>query len=208
MKRHLLFPILLATLLSMPTLTLSAQQEAAPRPAKPGLQGIWQLCTLKDVDGQVEMHLMPYLKILSGDGTFTNVLIRVTEGGSKTTESGTYTIDNDTIYTEAIAQSTDSAMLGYRHPVTYHLQDPRWLITEYKKPGNDELFHEIWMRIVPQRSRHMEGHGGFGQMGKRPMQPRGQMQHRRMQGTNSRTQSNPFQSQSNTNTIPDVMSDD
>lgn len=62
--------------------------------------GFWQLCLLnQNSAGEVEMRLMPLLKIIDADGGYTEVLIRTTGGGCSVVTEATYTITSDTTMT-------------------------------------------------------------------------------------------------------------
>lgn len=63
---------------------------------EPGLVGFWQLCAISQSEtGEPQMNLMPLLKIIGDDGSYTEVLIRTTGGGCSVVTDGKYEIKDD-----------------------------------------------------------------------------------------------------------------
>ena len=143
-------------LLSVLCLPLQAQNA----PARGGqshrgpatVEGIWQLCTFqKGETGETEIHLAPVLKVVSGDGTYNDIIIKTTAGGCVITGSGRYTKANDSLlvflpsklrHLDAGAPKADS--------VTFRLEGPQWMLLERKPATGEEPAAEIWMRLRQQ----------------------------------------------------------
>ena len=62
--------------------------------------GFWQLCVLSQgQSGELEMNLMPLLKIIGEEGSYTEVLIRTTGGGCSVVTEAKYEIKDDSTMT-------------------------------------------------------------------------------------------------------------
>ena len=116
------------------------------------VEGIWQLCTFqKGETGETEIHLAPVLKVVSGDGTYNDIIIKTTAGGCVITGSGRYMKANDSLlvfqpsklrHLDAGAPKADS--------VTFRLEGPQWMLLERKPATGEEPAAEIWMRLRQQ----------------------------------------------------------
>lgn len=170
-------------LLSVLCLPLQAQNA----PARGGqshrgpatVEGIWQLCTFqKGETGETEIHLAPVLKVVSGDGTYNDIIIKTTAGGCVITGSGRYTKANDSLlvfqpsklrHLDAGAPKADS--------VTFRLEGPQWMLLERKPATGEEPAAEIWMRLRQQPgSKAMMESGDTLQKGERPKMGQGRGQ--------------------------------
>ena len=170
-------------LLSVLCLPLQAQNA----PARGGqshrgpatVEGIWQLCTFqKGETGETEIHLAPVLKVVSGDGTYNDIIIKTTAGGCDITGSGRYTKANDSLlvlqpsklrHLDAGAPKADS--------VTFRLEGPQWMLLERKPATGEEPAAEIWMRLRQQPgSKAMMENGDTLQKGERPKMGQGRGQ--------------------------------
>ena len=170
-------------LLSVLCLPLQAQNA----PARGGqshrgpatVEGIWQLCTFqKGETGETEIHLAPVLKVVSGDGTYNDIIIKTTAGGCVITGSGRYTKANDSLlvflpsklrHLDAGAPKADS--------VTFRLEGPQWMLLERKPATGEEPAAEIWMRLRQQPgSKAMMENGDTLQKGERPKMGQGRGQ--------------------------------
>lgn len=143
-------------LLSVLCLPLQAQNAPAPGgqshrgPAT--VEGIWQLCTFqKGETGETEIHLAPVLKVVSGDGTYNDIIIKTTAGGCVITGSGRYTKANDSLL---VFQPSKLRHLDTGAPkadsVTFRLEGPQWMLLERKPATGEEPAAEIWMRLRQQ----------------------------------------------------------
>lgn len=160
MKKHLISFMFITLVLAVISLSLFAQ-DIKPKPKEIKLQGIWQLCMVKEINGQPEMHIMPYLKILGSDGKFTNLIIRVTDGGCVITEFGTYTQPTDSTYEEKIDFANDSALINCNNVINFQLQGPQWMINKYTSPNDNHTYRDIWMRVDAKKIPLMENTDRF-----------------------------------------------
>ena len=116
------------------------------------VEGIWQLCTFqKGETGETEIHLAPVLKVVSGDGTYNDIIIKTTAGGCVITGSGRYTKANDSLL---VFQPSKLRHLDTGAPkadsVTFRLEGPQWMLLERKPATGEEPAAEIWMRLRQQ----------------------------------------------------------
>lgn len=198
MKFNHLFIILIATVVGTAAWLPSHAQQQPGQPQQrmqPKLEGVWQLVYPQEVEGKVEWHIQPCLKIIATDGTYNNVFIRVTEGGSSIGETGTFQKISDSTFTQKVNYSIDSTRMGSQLDVTFKLKGRNWLVTEFQtKEGKT---NEIWMRVAVRRQ---GGQGGQGE-GQR-MAPNGRQgqqggnrsqQQQRKRSSSSTQQTNPFQ---------------
>lgn len=170
-------------LLSVLCLPLQAQNA----PARGGqshrgpatVEGIWQLCTFqKGETGETEIHLAPVLKVVSGDGTYNDIIIKTTAGGCVITGSGRYTKANDSLL---VFQPSKLRHLDTGAPkadsVTFRLEGPQWMLLERKPATGEEPAAEIWMRLRQQPgSKAMMESGDTLQKGERPKMGQGRGQ--------------------------------
>ena len=194
MKKNFITNAILGVLFSGVLLSVHAQTPQGRPAFQAQLEGIWQLCTVKEVDGQAEMHIMPVLKIFFADGTYNTLLIRVTEGGTAISEKGTYNKTSDSVFAEKVLFSADSTRMNVEDNVTFKLKGHKWLVTEYQ--SKEGKTNEIWMRIDARQIRpsNLFGPGINGQTGQRlnPHMGKGP-QVKRGNRSSSSSQTNPFQ---------------
>ena len=170
-------------LLSVLCLPLQAQNAPAPGgqshrgPAT--VEGIWQLCTIqKGETGETEIHLAPVLKVVSGDGTYNDIIIKTTAGGCVITGSGRYTKANDSllVFQPSRLRHLDAGV-PKADSVTFRLEGPQWMLLERKPATGEEPAAEIWMRLRQQPgSKAMMENGDTLQKGERPKMGQGRGQ--------------------------------
>lgn len=144
------------------------------------VEGIWQKCTFqKGESGETEIYLAPILKIISGDGTYNDVIIKTTAGGCVITGNGRYVKANDSLL---VFQPAKMKRFDTEEPradsATFRLEGPQWMLLERKPVAGEEPSAEIWMRLrrQPGSMPMLEGNEG-DQKGLRPMN-----RHRGQQG--------------------------
>ena len=202
-KRNFLIGAL-ALLMAVPSVRVEAQKNGgqpgfkkfAP---KETLDGVWQLCSIKEEEGQVRINHMPFLCVIDADGKYQKIFIR-SESGSRITETGAYTKVNDSTLTRAVEFTADSAVLKYDDTFTSKLQRRTWLLNTYRSKDGKEPLQELWMRVMPGRVPSMAGGGRSGQFGPRAGRGQGQrpqgsqgQNFRRQRGGSSSGVQNPFQ---------------
>ena len=136
------------------------------------VEGIWQKCTFqKGESGETEIYLAPILKIISGDGTYNDVIIKTTAGGCVITGNGRYVKANDSLL---VFQPAKMKRFDTEEPradsATFRLEGPQWMLLERKPVAGEEPSAEIWMRLrrQPGSMPMLEGNEG-DQKGMRPM---------------------------------------
>ena len=144
------------------------------------VEGIWQKCTFqKGESGETEIYLAPILKIISGDGTYNDIIIKTTAGGCVITGNGRYVKANDSLL---VFQPAKMKRFDTEEPradsATFRLEGPQWMLLERKPVAGEEPSAEIWMRLrrQPGSMPMLEGNEG-DQKGLRPMN-----RHRGQQG--------------------------
>ncbi len=142
--------LLLAVVCSLTgVMNLFAQDELKE---KVSLTGVWQMCfyssSLPALPG--ELKTSNSLKILSGDGEFTNVVMMPT--GAIIIGEGTYTLDSDSIYIEHVRKNIHLPELDGKDNVMYFelAENGKLMFVKYYSPGqnaDDVWSHEIWRRM-------------------------------------------------------------
>ena len=125
------------------------------------VEGIWQLCTFqKGETGETEIHLAPVLKVVSGDGTYNDIIIKTTAGGCVITGSGRYTKANDSLL---VFQPSKLRHLDTGAPkadsVTFRLEGPQWMLLERKPATGEEPAAERNMD-APAPAARQQSHDG------------------------------------------------
>ena len=208
---------LLALLLVAANVSLQAQPQQGRQgmkgfAQKETLDGVWQLCSIQEEEGQVRINHMPFLCMIGEDGKYQKIFIRG-EQGCRITEMGTLTKVNDSTLTRAVEFVADSSVLKYDNTFSSKIQRRIWLLNTYKSADGKETNQELWMRVMPGRMSGMGGGnrgGQFGQRGNRPQGQRpqgsqGQNTRRQRQGSSNNVQ-NPFQEE--INNARQMMNDD
>ena len=147
-RKELLFALLLAA----NCLPLTAHDNSRSRQAeaeqatKAMLEGIWQLCRFQTGDsGRYDVRALPVLKIISADGTYSNLSIGVRGGGCGIAEQGTLAKQNDSTLVETPSVNAADGQQAAPQQLTYKLQGGQWMVIDRKVEG--KVNHEIWMRL-------------------------------------------------------------
>lgn len=132
---------------------VSAQeiQEKVPT----ALNGIWQMCFYSSPSSDVpgELRTGNSLKVLSGDGRFTNLVMM--QQGAIVIGYGTYVIDSDSTYTEYVEKNIHLPQLDtmpnkmhFELEENNNLMFVKYFLTSDRN-GNqiDAWCHEIWKRV-------------------------------------------------------------
>ena len=119
------------------------QQKGPRQPAT--FDGAWQLCIFQQGEsGEYEVKLLPVLKLIAPDGSYTNLLL----GGDNKcgiAEQGTYTKVNDSTLTETPKAGRHNEETPAGQQITFNLQGPQWMVIDRTEEG--KKVHEIWMRL-------------------------------------------------------------
>ena len=147
-RKELMFALLLAA--GCLPLTAYAnsypRQDEAEHATKVKLEGIWQLFRFQTCDsGRYDVRVLPVLKIISADGTYSNLSIGVRGGGCGIAEQGTLAKQNDSTLVETLDAGAAGAGQAAPQQLTYKLQGGQWMVIDRKV--NDKVNHEIWMRL-------------------------------------------------------------
>lgn len=108
---------------------------------------MWQQCVAAVENNQMNVHYLPFLKVLSKDGAFKNIRMSMESIGTFVTISGTYAILSDSTYVENIEKSVFDGMSGTKSMMEYRFLDDEW--GEFSWTGTDGVKRkELWHRVA------------------------------------------------------------
>lgn len=118
------------------------------------LAGVWQLCSqaIKDNEGTYHIKTLPFLKIISANHTFTNILMKVGSASSSITAQGSYEQPTDNVYVESIDQAGNMSLPpGSQNLINLEFLHDNLVRFSFKVPSidNNKWVEEFWIRIVP-----------------------------------------------------------
>lgn len=153
MKTRLFLQCLVAALCLCATVSAQNDQHRPQRDGargfKPVLNGTWQLCELAPgQDGQLQLKLLPILKIIDSNGTFQQVGIPM-EGGCFIEKQGSLEITSDSTFNEKPMSMNPAAQPAEATAVHYRFRGPLWLVINYTDPAKQEKVEELWIRVRP-----------------------------------------------------------
>lgn len=112
------------------------------------MQGVWQLCRVDSVELGYQISLLPFLKILSGDNTFMNMVVKAEMGGSMILAQGKYELPSDNIYVEKLERSAFfSFQSGASNEITVERLHDNLIKMTFKIPGREQPGTEYWHRV-------------------------------------------------------------
>ena len=134
--------LLLALLLicSLPQVMAETQEEKK-------LAGTWQMCQPFEDAGVMKMRMLPFLKILNTDGSFSNMFMGKTRNAKALiTAYGSYKQTSDSTFVESIKRSASNEELsGKDNALNFKFKD-EWLLITYFSTEGKKLW-EIWKRV-------------------------------------------------------------
>ena len=148
MRRRFLFIV-------MAMFLLSGFSKIMAQTANADLKGIWQMCFYVSNDPAVPGELKPSnsFKILSGDGTFTN-MVMVPNKGAIIIGSGPYKQTATRAFTEYVEKNLHLPQLvGVGNVLEFELKDDVMMVKFFVKKdanGNEinSWYYETWKRVV------------------------------------------------------------
>lgn len=120
--------------------------------------GVWQKQELVHDQGDApRLITLPVWKVFSSDGTFCTFLIVNDRAESIKMMEGTWTVKNDSIYEEHVADCiTNPAFKGKTNSITYRLVSEDNMGISYQLKGAKHRAEEAWIRVklqLPQSQR-------------------------------------------------------
>lgn len=113
------------------------------------LVGVWQQLALQKTEGDKLFYSqVPVWKVYQQDGAYSVFMIASQSGFSIKTAEGTYTIDNDSTYTEFIRDSgANPDIQGKNNALKYSIAQNKILTVRYTLPGRTQEASEVWTRV-------------------------------------------------------------
>lgn len=109
------------------------------------LLGIWQQEIITQEGNRI---LIPVWKIISGDGTFSVILMTKDNGRTVQTIEGNYVIDSDKTYTEQVKTNVfDPQQKNTTNTLNYSFDTPDRLRISYHLQGRSVPAIESWQRV-------------------------------------------------------------
>jgi hypothetical protein len=109
------------------------------------LLGIWQQEIITQEGNRI---LIPVWKIISGDGTFSVILMTKDNGRTVQTIEGNYVIDSDKTYTEQVKTNVfDPQQKNTTNKLNYSFDTPDRLRISYHLQGRSVPAIESWQRV-------------------------------------------------------------
>ena len=109
------------------------------------LLGIWQQEIITQEGNRI---LIPVWKIISGDGTFSVILMTKDNGRTVQTIEGNYVIDSDKTYTEQVKTNVfDPQQKNTTNTLKYSFDTPDRLRIAYHLQGRSVPAIESWQRV-------------------------------------------------------------
>lgn len=109
------------------------------------LLGIWQQEIITQEGNRI---LIPVWKIISGDGTFSVILMTNKDGRAVQTIEGSYVIDSDKTYTEQVKTNVfDPQQKNTTNTLNYSFDTPDRLRIAYHLQGRSVPATESWVRV-------------------------------------------------------------
>ena len=129
---------------------LSSMSAKKTKETKSDLVGIWQqVRNIEHGDGKVNIVFNPVLKIIEKDGTFSTMFVNSPQSAGTITQRGTFTVKNDSLYSETVKAHFMPEKIGITLPIKYHFTDKEKdvLILEFENNGANVVMREMWIRI-------------------------------------------------------------
>lgn len=117
----------------------------------PKLEGMWQVCNVSRdyMGGQLRTTTGPYIKLLSSDGTFVNLLVNTSGGTSFIAALGTYRQTSDSTYVETITKSYNAPIYtGLDNTIHFKFLTDNIVQFQFRVPLQDNLWTEYWVKIT------------------------------------------------------------
>lgn len=109
------------------------------------LLGIWQQEMITQEGNRI---LIPVWKIISGDGTFSVILMTKDDGRTVQTIEGNYVINSDKTYTEQVKTNVfDPQQKNTTNTLNYSFDTPDRLRISYHLQGRSVPAIESWQRV-------------------------------------------------------------
>lgn len=109
------------------------------------LLGIWQQEIITQEGNRI---LIPVWKIISGDGTFSVILMTKDDGRTVQTIEGNYVINSDKTYTEQVKTNVfDPQQKNTTNTLNYSFDTPDRLRISYHLQGRSVPAIESWQRV-------------------------------------------------------------
>lgn len=109
------------------------------------LLGIWQQEMITQEGNRI---LIPVWKIISGDGTFSVILMTKDNGRTVQTIEGNYVINSDKTYTEQVKTNVfDPQQKNTTNTLNYSFDTPDRLRISYHLQGRSAPAIESWQRV-------------------------------------------------------------
>lgn len=109
------------------------------------LLGIWQQEIITQEGNRI---LIPVWKIISGDGTFSVILMTKDDGRTVQTIEGNYVINSDKTYTEQVKTNVfDPQQKNTTNKLNYSFDTPDRLRISYHLQGRSVPAIESWQRV-------------------------------------------------------------
>ena len=110
------------------------------------LLGIWQQEIITQEGNRI---LIPVWKIISGDGTFSVILMTKDNGRTVQTIEGNYVINSDKTYTEQVKTNVfDPQQKNTTNTLNYSFDTPDRLRISYHLQGRSVPAIESWQRVT------------------------------------------------------------
>ncbi|MBR8706096.1 DUF4488 domain-containing protein [Bacteroides pyogenes] len=131
------------------TFVYDSKEEAVEAVGQPSLEGIWQLCSSfqSESDGKYRIATAPIFKLMSADGTFSNMLMAPNGRRSVITISGTYEKVSDNIYVENISKSAFEGMTGVKNEIQFRFLGKDLMMLNFVLSEKSVPQQEIWLRV-------------------------------------------------------------
>lgn len=144
-------------LLTHVTIAEKAVNQPLPAETASPLTGVWQICrsAQNQPDGRVKLVTGNALKILSHNGTFTNISFNCTGGESVITAHGTYRQTSDSTYVEQVTVSVNSFLKDKESNLIFYIVNDKVLKVKFFVEKNDDgtllnrWFEELWLKVEP-----------------------------------------------------------
>lgn len=117
------------------------------------LTGNWQLCKVqKNSDGSFQLSLLPVLKEIGGDKTFTNLYVSSQNVPSFISAQGKYKLKSKNIYVEVIDKKAMPQFPSWvKNDITYEFLHDNLVKFKFNGPVDGREIMEYWYRITPNK---------------------------------------------------------
>ena len=129
-------------------LFLCALPQVMAEPQDDGkLAGTWQMCKPYQDGDVMKMRMLPFLKILNTDGSFSNLFMGMNKNSKAIiTAYGSYKQTSDSTYVESIKRSaSEEALSGKDNALNFKFKD-EWLLITYVSTEGKKMW-EVWKRV-------------------------------------------------------------